>query len=171
MLLQFFFISYDALLSLAKYIFFNRSYKRISQDWLHLRKLRCIIYSKTSRIEEEITFSSFQELQTYHDTFYRVFFFYVFSLFASLSMFILYISMALTLMMMSDFDTFSPGHSQYLAFSFDGGGGFGRLGNKRRYFFCSINAHNWSLRLNEKSLLHYLYTFHLLSKLSRYVCV
>ena len=26
-----------------------------------------------------------------------------------------------------DFDTFSPGYSQYLAFSF---GGFGRLGNK-----------------------------------------
>jgi len=50
--------------------------------------------------------------------------------------------MALTLMMMSDFDTFSPGHFQYLAFSFDGGGGFGGLGDKRWYFFCSINAHN-----------------------------
>jgi len=33
---------------------------------------------------------------------------------------------------------FSPGHSQYLAFSFNGGR-FGGLGNKGRYPFCSID--------------------------------
>jgi len=31
-----------------------------------------------------------------------------------------------------DFDAFSPGHSQYLAFSFDGGG-LNELGDKGRY--------------------------------------
>ena len=35
-----------------------------------------------------------------------------------------------------DFDAFSPGHSQYLAFSFDGLGG---LGDKGRYPFRSID--------------------------------
>jgi len=37
-----------------------------------------------------------------------------------------------------DFDAFSPGHSQYLAFFFDGGG-HGELGDKERYPFCSID--------------------------------
>jgi len=37
-----------------------------------------------------------------------------------------------------DFDVFSPGHSQYLAFSFDGGG-LGGLGDKGRYLFRSID--------------------------------
>jgi len=37
-----------------------------------------------------------------------------------------------------DFDAFSPGHSQYLAFSFDGDG-LGGLGNKERYPFRSID--------------------------------
>jgi len=92
--------------------------------------------------------------------FYCVFF-YVFSLFASLSMFILY-----DLYFdgiddidddddehVGDFNAFFPGHSQYLAFSFDGGG-LGGLGDKRQYPFQSIfdvyirlldpylNAHN-----------------------------
>jgi len=37
-----------------------------------------------------------------------------------------------------DFDAFSPGHSQYLAFSFDGGG-LGNLGNKGWYPSRSID--------------------------------
>ena len=37
-----------------------------------------------------------------------------------------------------DFDAFSLEHSQYLAFSFDGGG-LGGLGEKRRYPFRSID--------------------------------
>jgi len=37
-----------------------------------------------------------------------------------------------------DFNAFSPGHSQYLAFSFDGGG-FDGLGDKGWYSFRSIN--------------------------------
>ena len=36
-----------------------------------------------------------------------------------------------------DFGAFSPGHSQYLTLSFDGGG-LGRPGDKGRYPFCSI---------------------------------
>ena len=34
-----------------------------------------------------------------------------------------------------DFDTFSPGYSQYLAFSFEGGG----LGDNGQYLFRSID--------------------------------
>ena len=37
-----------------------------------------------------------------------------------------------------DFDAFSPGHSQYLAFSFDGGG-LGEPGNNGWCPFCSID--------------------------------
>ena len=38
-----------------------------------------------------------------------------------------------------DFDAFSPGHSQYLAFSLDGGGALGGPGDKGRYPLRSID--------------------------------
>jgi len=95
------FVSYDALLSLMKYIF---------QLFIQTgHKTNCIrgnydIYGKTSKIEEGIILPSFQELQTCRDTFYRIFF-SAFSLFVSLY-FMIFISMALvTLMIMSTLTT------------------------------------------------------------------
>jgi len=76
--------------------------------------------------------------------------------------------MTLMTLMMSTLATlfFPQGHSQYLAFSST----FSGLGEKRHYSFLSwfsmhiffllgpcLNARNWSLRLIEKSLIHYLY--------------
>ena len=98
-------------------------------------RVNCDIY-KPSRIEEGVILPSFSKncepvATRFIESFY-VFFYFLF-LFASLSMLILY-----DLYFdgidnigdehVGDFDALSPGYSQYLPFSFKGGG-LGRLGN------------------------------------------
>jgi len=110
-------------------------------------------YGKTSRIEERVTpplflkiadvsryvlshfiyvFSLFVSLLILYHVFLHIF------LFASLSMFILYGLYFDDIDVVDDkhvVDAFFPRHSQYLAFSFNGGG-LSRLGDKGRYLFA-----------------------------------
>jgi len=142
MLLQSF-ISYDALLSLAKYTF-NRTYKQILQD-TDCTRVNCDVYSKISGIEEEAISSPLSkncERVAMRFTTYFLASFYVFSLFASLSIFIFYGLYFHGIddvddEHIGDFDVFSPKHSQYLAFFFDDDG-LGGLEDKGIPFAQSI---------------------------------